>query len=118
MREKVLRDPWVVVMAAETQVALLVDIDSQRVPSWDHHPHTDVKLAIEDEHRIFNVLLYHPRLLCVSVLLTICRLRVVVHVVLRVRSLWIRRRGEAIGGRDLGRCINLSILENLLEILE
>lgn len=32
-------------MAAETHVALLIDVDAQGIPSRDHDPHAYVKLS-------------------------------------------------------------------------
>ena len=53
---------WIVIVAAETQVALPINVDLQRVPAGDDDPHANVKLSIHDQHRVLNVFLNYPRL--------------------------------------------------------
>ena len=80
-------------MTAESQVALLVDIYLEGVPGGDHDPHTDVKLAIKDEHGVLDILLDHPGLLPVGVSISILWLCMVVQIVLLCWTLRVRRRG-------------------------
>ena len=70
MGEQVLGTSRVIVIAAKAHVTLFIDIDLEWVPRWDHHPHAYVKLSIHDKHRILDVFLDHPRLLCVRSLVT------------------------------------------------
>ena len=84
MREEVLGHARVVVIAAEPAVALLEDVDLERVPRGDHYPDTDVKFAIQDQHGVLNVFLDHPGLFGVGLRFIASWLRLVVQVVLGV----------------------------------
>jgi hypothetical protein len=54
----------VVVITAETYVALFIHIDLQWIPAWHNHPHAHVTLTILNQQRIFDVFLNYPAFLC------------------------------------------------------
>ena len=115
--EKVLRAAWVVIIAAEAHVALLVNIDTKWIPWWDYDPYSDVKLTVHDQHRVFNVLLDNPCLLRIGIDIIAPRFHVT-HVVLSVCTWWIVGGSKPIGSMKLLGCVNFRIFENLLKVLE
>ena len=49
-----------VVLAAEPDVPLFIHINSQRVPAVNHHPHSEIELALHNQHRVLYIFLNHP----------------------------------------------------------
>lgn len=99
MRKEVFRAARVVIIAAEAQVALLVNIDSQRVPAWDDDPHADIKFSIHDQHWVLNVLLDDPCLLGVALGVIERHLSLnLIHVVLRIDHV-------LVGARSCSLCV-------------
>jgi len=109
VRKQVLRTLRVIVVAAEANVALLVEVDFERVPRRNDDPDADVELAIHYQHWVLYVLLNHPSLFCVHIVVVAGRLHVV-HVVLRVRACWVALGGETRGSTQLLLRVNLGIL--------
>ena len=121
MRKQVFRAARVVIVAAEAQVALLVNVDTKWVPAWDDYPHADIKFAIHDQHWVLNVLLDYPCLLGVALGVIERHLSLnFIHVVLRIDHV-------LIGTRSCSLCIcslyllgwvHFCILQNLLKVFE
>ena len=65
VREEVAGGRRVVVITAETKVALPVGVDLEGIPRRNNDPHPDIELPIHDQHGTLDVLLDHPGLLCV-----------------------------------------------------
>ena len=85
MRKEIFRAAWVVIIAAKAQVALLENVDTQRVPARDDDPHANIKFSIHDQHRILNVLLDDPCLFGVALGVIKRHLSLnSIHVVLRI----------------------------------
>ena len=57
----------VVVLADESDVTFFEDIDLQRIPVGDYHPHSDVQLAVHDQKRVLDILLNYPSFLRVNI---------------------------------------------------
>lgn len=73
----------VIVIAAEAQVALLVDVNLEGVPAGDYYPHADVKLTIHNQHRVLDIFLNHPGLFRVRLIVWhACWF--MIHVILRI----------------------------------
>ena len=60
MAEFVLITAWVIVIASKSEVAVLPNKDAERVPGRYDNPYSNVVFSIHDDHRVFNILLYHP----------------------------------------------------------
>ena len=85
MREQVLRHSRVIVIATESEIALLIVVYLEWVPLGDHDPDPDIELSIHDQHGVLDVLLDDPCLLRVHAEVFTNWLHMI-HVVLRVRS--------------------------------
>ena len=55
----------VIIVRAEPEVAVFINVYLEWVPGRDYYPHSDVKLTPVYQHRVANIFLDHPSLLSV-----------------------------------------------------
>ena len=77
--------PWIVIVAAKAEIALIEYVNVERVPGRDYYPNSYIELPLVYQHWILYIFLNHPSFLCIY-LGIVTNWFIVTEIVLRVRS--------------------------------